>query len=252
MTTVKVAAPAPPVSFSTDEIFPDFPPRDDMQNYRYLHTPASTAALAYHFVDSTTLVANEVPVGWRPRQRAGILIPDLMVIFDIDPAETIARNGYAIQGHGKPPDFVLEIASPHTARNDIIGKRRGYAEFGVPEYWRFDPTGGRYYGTGLAGDRLVNGAYTPMDITPVDADRSWGYSPTLGLDLCWEYGQLRWHDPVRERYLPTYEEITDAHNAERDARQQADARVRQADARIRQANAHIRELEAENRRLRGR
>ena len=238
MTTVKVVAPAPPAPFSTDEIFPDFPPRDDMQNYRYLHTPASTAALAYHFVDSdTTLVANEVPVGWRPRQSAGILIPDLMVIFEIDPAATLARNGYAIQEHGKPPDFVLEIASPHTSRNDITGKRRGYAEFGVPEYWRFDPTGGRYYGTGLAGDRLVNSAYIPMDITPVDADRSWGYSPTLGLDLCWEYGQLRWHDPVRERYLPTYEEITDAHNAGQDALQQAAARIR--------------ELEAENRRLRG-
>lgn len=76
-----------------------------------------------------------------------------------------------------------------------------------------------------------------MDITPVDADRSWGYSPTLGLDLCWEYGQLRWYDPVRERYLPTYEEIMDARNAEQDALQQADARIWQ--------------LEAENRRLRG-
>ena len=237
MTTAKVAAPAP-APFSTDDIFPGFPPRDDMQNYLYLHTPSSTAALTYHFGDSdTTLVASEVPVGWNPRQRAGILIPDLMVIFGVDQAATIARNGYAILEHGKPPDFVLEIASPYTARNDVTGKRRGYAEYGAPEYWRFDPTGGRYYGTGLAGDRLENGAYTPMEIVRVDDDRSRGYSPALGLDLCWEYGELRWYDPQREYYLPTYEEIMAARNAAQDASRQADARIR--------------ELEAENRRLRG-
>ena len=244
MTTAKIAAPLP-APFSTDDIFPYFPPRDDLQNYLYLHKPSSTAALAYHFGDSdTTLVGSEIPVGWNPRQRAGILIPDLMVIFDIDHAATIARNGYAIPEHGKPPDFVLEIASPYTARNDVTGKRRGYAEYGVPEYWRFDHTGGRYYGTGLAGDRLENGAYTPMHIVRVDADRSWGHSPALGLFLCWEYGELRWYDPQQERYLPTYDEIMEARNAEQDARRQADARIQQADARIR-------ELEAENRRLRG-
>lgn len=236
MTTAKVAAP-PPTPVAAD-IFPDFPPRDDMQNWLYLHQPSSTAALAYHFGESaTTLVVSEVPLGWNPRQRAGILIPDLMVAFGIDFAATVAQNGYAIPERGKPPDFVLEVASPHTARNDVTGKRRGYAEYGVPEYWRFDPTGGRYYGTGLAGDRLENGAYTPMTIIPVDADRRWGHSPALGLDLCWEYGQLRWYDPAQERYLPTYEEIMESGNAGQYALQQADARIR--------------ELEAENRRLRG-
>ena len=38
-----------------------------------------------------------------------------------------------------------------------------YAALGIPEYWRFDETG-NYHGVRLAGDRLVNGQYQPIDI----------------------------------------------------------------------------------------
>ena len=31
---------------------------------------------------------------------------------------------------GKPPDFVLEVGSESTAENDLIGKRRTYAQIG--------------------------------------------------------------------------------------------------------------------------
>ena len=37
----------------------------------------------------------------------------------------------------------------------------------LPEYWRFDPSGGQYHGTHLAADRLVEGVYQPIDIVTV-------------------------------------------------------------------------------------
>ena len=40
------------------------------------------------------------------------------------------------------PEFVLEVASVHTADRDDTEKRIGYANYGVSEYWRFDPTDG--------------------------------------------------------------------------------------------------------------
>ena len=67
--------------------------------------------------------------------------------------ESLTKNGYAIGEHGKPPDFVLEVASPTTASNDYTDKREEYAAFGIPEYWRFDPTEGERYDAPLAGDR---------------------------------------------------------------------------------------------------
>ena len=105
---------------------------------------------------------------------------------------------------GKPPDFVLEIASP-TGRNDYTGKRDDYAVYGAPEYWRFDSYGGRSHDTALPGDRLIDGVYRPISIVQVDEKRYWGLSEVLSSYLCWEVGQLRWYDPAARGYLRTFD-----------------------------------------------
>ena len=217
--------------------FPEFPPRDDMQNSRFLVTPAHQAALIWHFGDhATTVILGDVPIGWSRDQSEGILVPDLLVAFDVDREVVHAENGYAIERHGKPPDFVLEVASVHTAGKDEVGKRLGYAAFGVREYWRFDDEWGRKYATGLAGDRLAadgSGVYQPITIHQVDENRYWGYSAVLDLDLCWEYGQLRWYDPVARRYLQTYNESQAGRIAAEDVRDAAlDDRDRERAGRI--------------------
>ena len=211
--------------------FPVFSPRGDMQNPLYLHLPGHMAALARHFGNPvTTIVLGEVPVGWNVRRRRGLRIPDLIIAFNVNRASVINDKGYSLEERGKPPDFVLEVASPTTAENDYTAKRVDYTAFGVPEFWRFDPADGDLYDAGLAGDRLVDGAYQPISITRVDDTHFWGRSEVLGLDVCWEDGQLRWYDPAAQRYLLTFDETEDARVA---------------------AEERVRELEAEVRRLRG-
>ncbi len=187
------------------ERFPEFPPREDMNNPIYLYRPSHIYALESHMGNrETTIVMGEVPLGWSPGQNAGIRRPDLMIADNINPALIIGQWGYAIDQQGKPPDFVLEVASPTTGANDYTEKRRDYEAYGVPEYWRFDPSGGEYHDAALGADRLVDGVYEPMEMEWLDADRCRGYSEFLGLYVCWEYGELRWFNPQTGSYLRTH------------------------------------------------
>ena len=220
--------------FSALEKFPGFPPRDDMQNSLHLDDPAYQAALVEHFGNrETTLILSEIPVRPTPGGYPGVRIPDLLIAFGVDRAQAVEQNGYSIRDLGKPPDFVLEIASVRTAENDYTQKRLDYAAFGVPEYWRFDPTGGRRYEAPLAGDRLVGGVYQPIEIIEVRPGNLRGHSAVLTLDLAWEDGMLRWYDPVAEQYLMTYVEERQARMAEQEARIAAESRVRELEEELR-------------------
>ena len=219
------------------ERFPERPPRNNMQNSIYLDRPGHQTALIRHFGElETTLIIGEMAVGWNVRQREGLLYPDLLIAFGVDPAAAIARRGYSIDERGKPPEFVLEVASVNTARNDDTHKREGYAAYGIPEYWRFDPTGGEYYRTSLAGDLLVDGEYQPASIVQTDEGRYWGHSEALNLTLCWEYGEMRWYDPVSRSYLRTHDDEANGRIAEREARIAAEDRVRQLEEELRRGS----------------
>ena len=53
------------------------------------------------------------------RDMSGSRYPDLLVSFNADPAAYYRSNGYIISEQGKPPDFVLEIASASTGHIDV-------------------------------------------------------------------------------------------------------------------------------------
>ena len=207
--------------------FPDAPP-DEITAYHHVNFPAYPPALSLHFGNSeTTVILSEIAAALIPTESfEGVRYPDLLIAFDARPDLIIPRNGYLIPEQGKPPDFVLEVASETTARRDETVKRNDYAAMGVPEYWRFDPTGGRFHSVAIAGDRLVSGAYEPIPIRRTDDQHLWGHSEALNLDICWEEGQLRFWVPVSGRYLPTYME-------EREARIAAEARVRSLEEEVR-------------------
>ena len=168
--------------------------------------------------------------------------PDLLVSFGLEiPPDVIEdeANGYTISEIGKPPEFVLEVASETTARRDETVKRDTYASFGISEYWRFDRTGGRYYVAALAGDRLVDGAYQPISVETGDDGIIRGYSPALGLELHWHDRRLRFWNPSTQTYLPDLNEAMDALAterselaAERAARQSAEEEVRRLRAEL--------------------
>ena len=221
--------------------FPDFPPRQDMQNWLYLYRRSFPTALTIYLGSpETTVTGCEIPlspgvgVSWRD-----VRIPDMMVSRNSNLELVAEQRGYAIDSQGKPPDFVLEIASLTTGEMDYTEKRSDYERYGVPEYWRFDPTRGAYHDAALAGDRLVDGKYESIPIEWLDDNRCRGYSDALGLYLCWEYGELLWYDPAAEAYLQTHEaDYARADSAEARAEQEAE-RADSAEARAAHAEAEL-------------
>ena len=140
------------------------------------------------------------------------------------------NNTYLLWEVGKPPDFVMEIASPSTWRRDLGDKRDLYARIGVGEYWRYDQTGGNFYREPLVGERLVDGKYERFELRRESDGSVWGHSDALNLDLWWTNGDLRYWDTVQGKWLLTHQETDDA---------------------LQTAEARVAKLEAELRRLRG-
>ena len=230
---------------------PDIPERepDEVTQYDQLFRKGRSHAVAVHLGNpETTLVEADRWIIAEPGTFRDLArYPDLLIAFDVDPAAYEASNGYIISEQGKPPDFVLEVASVSTADTDIGAKREDYARLLIPEYWRFDRTG-QYHGTRLAGDRLVNGVYVPIPIDELADDVLQGYSEALNLLLRWERGELAFHDPATGRHIVTYEDLQERVDQERAARLQTEARLRAEQAARIEAETRIRELEARLRR----
>ena len=164
------------------------------------------------------------------RNRARARRPDLLIAFDVNPEDYRDSNGYIVSEQGKPPDFVMEVASVSTAEVDTGIKREDYAALGIPEYWRFDETG-EHHGTRLAGDILEGDSYRPVLIEELEPDILQGYSPVLNLILRWDHGQLVWVDPSTQQPVLTYED--------------QEARAVQAEARVRALEEEVRRLGGE-------
>ena len=143
---------------------------------------------------------------------------DLHVALGVDTVAIRERHGYLIWEVGKAPDFVLEIASESTARYDCTGKRDLYASIGVGEYWRYDSTGGDYYGTPLFGEQLVNGEYRPFEVHTTADREIWAHSPVLDVDIYWGDDRLRVYDPDSGSFKLDAEELEQQYKESEEAR----------------------------------
>ena len=172
-----------------------------------------------------------------PRQS---VVPDVFVVLGAP--KLPPRDNWLVWREGRVPDFVLEITSRTTRREDEGRKRQLYRRIGVTEYWQYDPTGD-YLDPVLKGARLVDDTYRPIaGITETDGTPR--LASVLGVELHLVRGGLRLFDPRRGRDLPVFEEETvRANTAERraaTAEQRANTERQRAD----DAERRVAELEA--------
>lgn len=231
-TTTATAAPIAASPFLRLTLLPDPPQIPDMASQMPDLARAVLILEDYYRSRTDAVVMGNCYLCRDAAAFRGSPYPDCMVSFGMPlPPDVInAANGYTISELGKPPDFVLEIASQSTGQRDYTAKREIYAAYGVPEYWRFDQTGGRFHNAALAGDRLTpGGAYTAIPISAMPDGTFGGYSRSLGLELRWDSGRLRFWNPSAGEYLPDLSE----------ARAQRDAVADQRDAALAQRDAEI-------------
>ena len=173
--------------------------------------------------------------------------PDVFVVLGV---EDRVRRHYLVWEEGKAPDFVLEVASKSTWREDLGRKREIYARLGVREYWQYDPTG-EYFSPVLQGLRLAGGDNVRQLAVASPDGALTLQSETLGLELRAQGGEMRFRDPATGQILFSHSE---ADAARREAESRADAAAdraeraaaarRAADMRADTAEARIAELEA--------
>ena len=174
----------------------------------------AVSTLDVHFRDRTGVDVNgDIFIYYQEGNPRRNFSPDCYVALDLteDGLESLARNNtYLLWEVGKSPDFILEIASESTAETDLGFKRDLYESIGVREYWRYDQTGGDFYGEALAGESLVDGVYQPLSVRRESDSRLWSHSAVLNLDLYWDNGDLRFWDPSSGEWLRDHQETHDA------------------------------------------
>ena len=141
----------------------------------------ATTALKQRFRDrENVLVAMELVIYYQLGNDRVWLRPDVQVVFDVQ--RDVKRSTYKLWEEGKAPDFVLEVASPATAKHDAEHKAREYLQIGVREYWRLDPEGG-LMGAPLEGYRARGGEYQAVELVAGPGGLAYLRSEVLGLDL---------------------------------------------------------------------
>ena len=138
-----------------------------------------------HLPDSEefTYIDSNLPIRFDPSDLRISIAPDYYRARGVDVSRIRDDTGYNLWEIGKPPEWVLEVASRSTYRKDLYDKPGIYAGIGVSELWMFDPTGGELYGQPLLGYRLVDGEYDPVEIVANEHGLPSGYSEELGLRL---------------------------------------------------------------------
>ena len=174
--------------------------------FQYEPLTYAVAALKAYFGSREDVYAQgDMFVYYRMNDPSSVVAPDVFVVFGAQGNHK--RNSWLIwREGGRQPNFVLEVASESTWQWDATGKRDIYAQIGVDEYWRFDPTG-ECFTPPLVGGRLVGGEYRAIEVAE-DADGILrGHSEVLGLDICvLDDLELRLHDSATDEWLLSYDE----------------------------------------------
>ncbi len=158
--------------------------------------------------------------------------PDVFVAFSVAKKQ---RRTYLTWEEGRTPDFVLEVASPSTFKDDMRKKKELYASvLEVKEYFIYDPLGEIV--PSFIGFRLDEGVYEEIDFLN---DRL--PSSVLGLELGEREGILKLYNPTTSEWLQTMPERAET----------AEVRAETAEVRAETAEAELEKALEEIERLRG-
>ncbi len=192
-------------------------------------------------------VCCDINVYYRKGDRTAVVAPDVAVAFGVDAAAQETEHTFRVWDAGAAPCFALEIASPTTVDVDLYEKPAKYAELGVAEYWRLDPTGGELLDPPLQAERRVSGRWKPIEVAAEAGGGLRGRSDVLGLDLCWQPPKLRLWDITAGVWLPDPDDEATARQAaeaelaeEATARQAAEGRASAAEAELAELRARLR------------
>ena len=191
-------------------------------------------ALRVHYRDRADVyVSGDLLMYYEEGDPKASVAPDVFVVFGV---EDRVRERYLVWKEGKGPDFVLEVASKSTWREDLGPKREVYARLGVKEYWQYDPTG-KYFTPVLQGLRLAGGAYVRQLAVTSPGGALTLTSETLGLELRAQDGEMRFRDPATGQVLLSHGKLAAALHEEATARRDEAAARRAAEARVAELEA---------------
>ena len=231
--------PVPPVSYDKD----GYPYNDESVTESWAQAEARRYLLnvlrARYTDRADALVCGDLSLFFEQGSRGALVVPDVAVSFGVRGIRDGKPRSYKAWEQGKPPDFVLEVMSETTWRNDLHNKPGLYADLNVREYWLFDPDRASG-GPQLWGGRLgTGGNYEPLPPTAEGGI----HSPLLGLDLFHEGDELRCRVPETGDVIPCYEEYAQMHEAaqaqaraERERAKAAEARVAALEELLRQSS----------------
>ena len=169
-----------------------------------------------------------------------VVAPDVFVVMGADGRD---RETYRLWEEPRGPDFVLEITSRSTRREDQTVKRDLYRRLGVREYWQYDPTND-WLTPPLQGLELIEGKYERLPARERSGGELALTSAVLGLELRLSERGLRFHDPRAGRDLPNLAETDDERQRVEHALREAESRFDREAAARRAAQARVAELEA--------
>jgi Uma2 family endonuclease len=129
----------------------------------------------YFDAEPMVCVSGNMLIFYEEGNRRKHVSPDVFMVRGVQKKR---RENYLIGEEGRAPDFVLELTSKTTKREDQVTKLQLYRDvLRVPEYFQFDPTED-YLNPPLQGFRLLDGDY--LQIKPVNGRLP---SEVLGLHL---------------------------------------------------------------------
>lgn len=222
------------------------PMSDNTKQFRWIVIIKENLEALYRN-DPEVFVAGDLlwyPVRGRSKIRRA---PDAMVVFGRPKGD---RGSYLQWLEDNiAPQVVFEVLSPGNTAREMQRKLAFYDEYGVEEYYLYDPDNNRLSGW------LRRGAHLHSIAPTIKPTMDGWVSPRLGIRFDMHPGELCIYAPNGERFY-TFDELKQLHEQERlahyrelHAREQAEARWEEERRAREQAEAELQKLRAQLRSL---